>query len=76
MSYLELAQKALESCPSMKATDAPNAESGCEKSEKSEKSPLAENWVNDDAFICRVIERDLGLPTGSLRLWEPRRPGA
>ena len=29
-----------------------------------------------EAFICRLIERDLGLPNGSLRLWAPRRPGA
>jgi hypothetical protein len=26
-----------------------------------------------EAFICRVIERDLGLPRGSLTLWEPVR---
>ena len=71
MSYLELARKALESCHSMKPAAAPNALSGCEKSEKSEKSPPAGNGVDDEAFICRAIERDLGLPPGSLTLWDP-----
>jgi hypothetical protein len=28
---------------------------------------------DDERFICRVIERDLGLPRGSLTLWEPVR---
>jgi len=40
MSYLELARKTLESLPRTKAADVPNPSPGCEKSEKSEKSPL------------------------------------
>jgi hypothetical protein len=29
-----------------------------------------------ESFVCRAIERDLGLPPGSLTLWEPNRcPG-
>jgi hypothetical protein len=28
---------------------------------------------DDESFICRAIERDLGLPRGSLTLWDPVR---
>jgi hypothetical protein len=90
MSDLELARKALESSSPMKPATAPNALQGCEKSEKSEKSPLAmkqgceksekseKNTAamysqDDERFICNRIERDLGLPPGSLTLWEPIR---
>src|SRR5262249_54950159 len=29
--------------------------------------------ADDNAWICHGIERDLGLPIGSLELWEPIR---
>jgi hypothetical protein len=73
MSYLELARKTLENCSRLKPADAPNAMRRCEKSEKSEKSPPATCGIDDEAFICRGIERDLGLPSGSLILWQPSR---
>jgi hypothetical protein len=90
MSYLELARKALESSSPVKPAYAPSALQGCEKSEKSEKSPPAIKQGcerseqseqssagiysrDDERFVCNGIERDLGLPPGSLTLWEPIR---
>ena len=29
--------------------------------------------LDDEQCVCRMIERDLGLPLGSLTLWEPKR---
>jgi hypothetical protein len=29
--------------------------------------------AEDEAWVCRGIERDLGLPSGTLTLWEPIR---
>jgi hypothetical protein len=39
------------------------------------KSELVEllRQREDEAFICRAIERNLGLPVNSLTLWEPIR---
>jgi hypothetical protein len=37
------------------------------------KGPLATDADDDERFICRAIECDLGLPPGSLTLWEPIR---
>jgi hypothetical protein len=28
---------------------------------------------DEEAFVCRAIERDLGLPAGSLELWTPHK---
>jgi hypothetical protein len=83
MSYLEMARKHLESSSLMKPAYGPNALQECEKSEKSprvmeqrceksEKSPAAKG-SEDEQFICRAIERDLGLSPGNLTLWEPVR---
>jgi hypothetical protein len=83
MSYLELARKALESSSATKPSYRPSTlqeceksdESpralgrGCEKSEKSEKSPPVTDSENDERLVCRAIERELGLPPGSLTLW-------
>jgi hypothetical protein len=29
--------------------------------------------LDEERFVCRAMERDLGLPAGSLTLWEPGR---
>jgi hypothetical protein len=43
------------------------------KCEKSENSPQVMDSENDERLVCRAIERELGLPPGSLTLWDPVR---
>jgi hypothetical protein len=42
-------------------------------SEPSATAPAPPAAEDDEAFICRTIERDLGLPLGFLELWDPHR---
>jgi hypothetical protein len=70
MSYLELARNASDARARSKLTNTPEAMGRCEKSERSEISHTAVD-LEDERCICRGIERDLGLPLGSLVLWDP-----
>jgi hypothetical protein len=72
VSYLELAQQATRDAPKAERLCLQNASLGCEKSERSEKSSQA-GQDDDDRVTCRIIERDLGLTSRSLTLWEPIR---
>jgi hypothetical protein len=40
------------------------------------ETPPADDSVAFEAFVCRAIERDLGLPPGSFKLWDPIRSRA
>jgi hypothetical protein len=41
--------------------------------DKTKRPPVEVEQDDEEAAICRVIELDLGLPLGSLELWEPIR---
>jgi hypothetical protein len=43
----------------------------CDRSDQSPAVSKMETEADYEAWICRGIERDLGLPRGSLELWEP-----
>ena len=38
------------------------------------ETPPADDEAAFEAWVCRAIERDLGLPSGSLKLWDAIRP--
>src|SRR5216683_6549832 len=66
MSYLDLARKALEKLPQPVVEVAPSTE-------EPRQAPL-KPWnptPADEATICRAIEKDQGLPPGSVRLYTP-----
>ena len=70
MSYLEIAEKALRKAREAGRLPAPNAKRGYELNEKYEMN-RQQNQEADDHQTCRIIERDLGLPAGTLALWLP-----
>jgi hypothetical protein len=67
MSYLDLARQALEKLP--------QAVREASKPPDQPRQPARKPWnptPEEEAAICRVIEKDQGLPAGSVRLYSPQ----
>jgi hypothetical protein len=85
VNYLELVQQALHNAPQA-TRQPPEPGKRCERSETRELSPPPSSLsslsslnshpcpapISEDAETCRIIEQNLGLPPGSLELWEER----